>query len=113
MAKPKPKAAEPPPPLILETTSQFDRDLIRQEKRGQRLEKLHAVIDSLRTHQPLPPSHKDHALKGQWKGFRECHVGGEGDWLLVYIRVPPRLLRKYALRPSNFTLSKALFQPEL
>jgi mRNA interferase YafQ len=50
------------------------------------MEKLHAVIGWLQTHQPLPRSHKDHALKGRWKDFRECHVGGEGDWLLVYVR---------------------------
>ena len=25
---------------------------------------------------------KDHALKGEWTGFRECHVGG--DFLLIY-----------------------------
>jgi mRNA interferase YafQ len=86
LAKTKPKAQEPPPPLILETTAEFDRDLRRQEKRGKRLDKLHAVLGLLRTHQSLPRSHKDHALKGQWDGFRECHIGGEGDWLLVYVR---------------------------
>lgn len=31
---------------------------------------------------PLPPEWKDHPLKGEWTGFRECHVGG--DFLLVY-----------------------------
>jgi mRNA interferase YafQ len=92
LAKPKPKAAEPPPPLILETTPQFDRDAKRLEKRHKPMEKLQAVIDSLRNHRPLPRSHKDHALKGDWKGFRECHVGGEGDWLLVYIRDAGKLI---------------------
>jgi mRNA interferase YafQ len=91
LAKTKPKAPEPPPPLILEITSEFERDLRRQEKRGKRMEKLHAVIGLLRTHQPLPRSHKDHTLKGQWDGYRECHVGGEGDWLLVYIRSAGKL----------------------
>ena len=23
-------------------------------------------------------------LKGNMKRFRECHIGGSGDWLLVY-----------------------------
>jgi mRNA interferase YafQ len=76
----------------VETTPQFDRDVKRQEKSGKRMEKLHAVIGWLRTHHPLPPSHKDHVLKGQWKGFRECHVGGEGDWLLVYVRSAGKLI---------------------
>lgn len=56
------------------------------------MEKFHAVVHALRTHQPLPRSHRDHALKGDWDGFRECHVGGEGDWLLVYVRHAGRLI---------------------
>jgi addiction module RelE/StbE family toxin len=23
-------------------------------------------------------------LKGNFKNFRECHIGGSGDWLLMY-----------------------------
>ena len=32
--------------------------------------------DVLRTH------YRDHALKGEWDGYRELHVSG--DWLLIY-----------------------------
>ncbi len=31
---------------------------------------------------PLGPEWKDHPLKGEWEGFRECHIGG--DFLLIY-----------------------------
>ena len=31
---------------------------------------------------PLHEKHRDHALKGIWKGYRECHI--TPDWLLVY-----------------------------
>ena len=31
---------------------------------------------------PLGPEWSDHPLKGEWAGYRECHVGG--DFLLVY-----------------------------
>jgi mRNA interferase YafQ len=31
---------------------------------------------------PLGPEWKDHPLKGQWAGTRECHIGG--DFLLIY-----------------------------
>jgi mRNA interferase YafQ len=31
---------------------------------------------------PLPAERKDHELKGDWLGYRECHVGG--DFLLIY-----------------------------
>lgn len=32
--------------------------------------------------EPLPAEWLDHALVGEWHGFRECHVGG--DFLLIY-----------------------------
>ncbi len=31
---------------------------------------------------PLGPEGQDHPLKGDWVGFRECHVGG--DFLMDY-----------------------------
>lgn len=31
---------------------------------------------------PLGPEWRDHPLKGDWAGYRECHVGG--DFLLIY-----------------------------
>jgi mRNA interferase YafQ len=31
---------------------------------------------------PLGPEWKDHPLKGDWVGYRECHIGG--DFLLIY-----------------------------
>ena len=36
----------------------------------------------LATGKPLLPKQKDHALSGDYSGFRECHV--EPDWLLIY-----------------------------
>jgi mRNA interferase YafQ len=30
----------------------------------------------------LPKKHRDHALIGNWKGSRDCHI--EPDWLLIY-----------------------------
>ena len=31
---------------------------------------------------PLGPEWRDHPLKGNWNGYRECHIGG--DFLLIY-----------------------------
>lgn len=31
---------------------------------------------------PLPPEYNDHPLKGPYKGYRDCHIGG--DFLLIY-----------------------------
>jgi mRNA interferase YafQ len=46
------------------------------------MEKLRAVIQRLCAHRRLDPKHRDHALGGQWKGWRDCHV--EPDWILIY-----------------------------
>lgn len=31
---------------------------------------------------PLDIKNKDHDLRGEYKGFRECHISP--DWLLIY-----------------------------
>ncbi len=32
----------------------------------------------------MQPEYRDHPLKGNYIDYRECHVDGEGDWLLIY-----------------------------
>lgn len=32
---------------------------------------------------PLEAKYEDHPLKGEWTGFRECHI--QPDWLLIYL----------------------------
>jgi mRNA interferase YafQ len=44
--------------------------------------KLEAVLDCLVHDRPLPAFHRDHALAGDWMGYRECHV--KPDLLLIY-----------------------------
>lgn len=63
-------------------TSQFKRDVKRMQRQGKDLEKLKGVIASLVEGQRLAQKYRDHALVGQYKGTRECHV--EPDWLLIY-----------------------------
>ena len=65
-------------------TRRFRRDTERAIKRGQDIAKLRAVIDLLRTGEPLPPKYRDHALAGDKKGLRDCHIAP--DWVLLYIR---------------------------
>lgn len=84
--KPKP-AAEPkesPSPLVVVPSSRFKRDLERQKARGKDLAKLHAVAVALSKRLPLEPKHRDHALTGDWTGYRDCHI--EPDWVLIYER---------------------------
>jgi len=68
--------------LTLKTTSRFRKDYKLAKKRGLDLSLLKAVIDTLLAGKPLEPKHKDHALVGDYVGFRECHI--LPDWLLIY-----------------------------
>ncbi len=63
-------------------TRRFRKDVERVERRGKDLSKLRAAIDLLCVGQPLPARYRDHALLGDFKGFRDCHL--EPDWLLIY-----------------------------
>lgn len=53
------------------------------KKRGKSLSLLEEVIDTLREGKALEESFRDHGLKGNLKGFRECHI--ESDWFLIYL----------------------------
>jgi mRNA interferase YafQ len=89
VAKPKPKTPGPqaplrPVPLTPNRTTKFKQDAERLKKRGKDMEKLRAVVESLAQNRVLAPKHKDHALTGNLRGWRECHI--EPDWLLIYKR---------------------------
>lgn len=60
----------------------FERDLKRARKRGNDLSRLYAIIDTLARRDALESRLRDHALKGNWRDWRECHIGP--DWLLIY-----------------------------
>ena len=52
------------------------------QKRGFVIKRLHQIVSLLADGLSLPESCRDHALSGNWAGYRECHV--QPDWLLVY-----------------------------
>jgi mRNA interferase YafQ len=52
------------------------------KKRSKEMRKIQHTIILLATDQVLPASYKDHALIGDFSGFRDCHI--EPDWILVY-----------------------------
>lgn len=68
--------------LTLVATNQFRKDLKRIKKRGLSLSKLETVLETLLKEKTLDQRYRDHALVGNYIGFRECHI--EPDWLLVY-----------------------------
>ncbi|MGL2539752.1 type II toxin-antitoxin system YafQ family toxin [Helicobacter pylori] len=59
----------------------YKKDFKKLVKNGFDDSVLNEVI--LRKKEPLPPPFKDHALKGVWKPYRECHI--KADVLLVYL----------------------------
>ena len=54
--------------------------------------KLERTIDLLLTGDIMPPEYHNHPLKGNYSSYRECHVGGEGDWLLIYKKYDDKLI---------------------
>ena len=68
--------------LILRMTSKFRKDYKLAKKRGLDLGLLEEVIDQLLNEKPLDKKYRDHALTGNYIGFRECHI--QPDWLLIY-----------------------------
>ena len=68
--------------LQVQWTTQFKKDYKLAIKRGRNVEALDGVIRIIASETPLPQEYRDHALSGNFKGFRECHI--EPDWLLVY-----------------------------
>ena len=63
-------------------TSQFKKDVKRAKKRGKDMDKLKEVIELLIRDEELDPRYRDHALVGNYRGVRDCHL--EPDWLLLY-----------------------------
>ena len=76
----------------IERTGRFKRDY-KREKQGRHRstlgETLVAVLRSLSSDIHLPERSRDHALTGNWSGFRDCHV--KPDLVLIYEnRMPTR-----------------------
>lgn len=63
-------------------TTQFERDLRLQQRRGRDIAKLKQVLTALISEEPLAERYRDHPLKGTFRDRRECHV--EPDWPLIY-----------------------------
>ncbi len=63
-------------------TSQFKKDYKLAMKRHLDIVQLDDLIRMIASGESLDPRFNDHALTGNWKGHRECHI--QSDWLLVY-----------------------------
>ena len=69
----------------IEWTSQFKRDYKREGKGQHRATldvELFPIVEALANDQLLDPRYRDHALTGDWKDYRDCHI--KPDMVLIY-----------------------------
>ena len=79
----------------IERSSAFKRDYKRIKatpRHGKDVDSLvSTVVGLLLVDQALPESNRDHALSGNWAGYRECHI--KPDLLLIYRKQDAHTLR--------------------
>ena len=69
----------------IKQVGQFKRDLKREGRGPHRVvlaKEFVAIIDSLANDRPLPENLRDHALIGDWKDYRDCHI--RPDLVMIY-----------------------------
>lgn len=68
-------------------TAQFKRDLKREAKgmhRAMLAKEFTQIVKSLALDESLPEKYRDHALSGDWRDHRDCHI--KPDLVLIYCR---------------------------
>jgi mRNA interferase YafQ len=64
-------------------TNQFKRDYRKIAASGRYAKKdLLNLVEILANDKLVPLRYRDHALIGNWLGYRECHI--KPDWILIY-----------------------------
>ncbi|SDD92849.1 type II toxin-antitoxin system YafQ family toxin [Rhodospira trueperi] len=69
----------------IERTTQFRRDYKREAKGRHRPTldgDLRHIVECLATDRALAARHRDHALSGEWRDHRDCHI--RPDLILIY-----------------------------
>jgi len=78
----------------IERTTQFRRDFKREKRGPYRTtlnDALSSVLNSLVADQPLEARLGDHAMIGDWKGYRDCDI--RPDLVLIYQKIGADTLR--------------------
>ena len=63
-------------------TKQFKKDYKKSAKSGRNIQALDILMLQLIQEEVLEASYQDHALGGEWKNSRDCHI--QGDFVLIY-----------------------------
>jgi mRNA interferase YafQ len=69
----------------IKQTAAFKRDLKRESKGQHRAflaQNFVAVVQALANNELLAEKYRDHALTGDWKDYRDCHI--RPDLILIY-----------------------------
>lgn len=78
----------------IEQSTQFKRDLKREAK-GPHRQALQrdfvTLVTALANDEPLAEKYRDHALTGEWKDHRDCHV--KPDLVLIYRKLAVDVLQ--------------------
>jgi mRNA interferase YafQ len=78
----------------IDAHGKFRRDLKRELKGRYRqviATELDQLIALLAADTPIPAHHRDHALTGDWKDHRDCHVNP--DLVLIYRKLDAETLQ--------------------
>ena len=68
----------------IDITSSYRKCLKLVLKQGWDIDAVQSVVSQLLNDDILAPSLQDHALAGDFKGYRECHI--YGDLVIIYQR---------------------------
>jgi mRNA interferase YafQ len=82
----------------IKPTTRFQKDVKLAAKRGYEIDLLTEVIKKLSSGEILNEKYKDHPLKGNYSGCRECHI--TPDWLLIY-EISDEILILYLTRTGT------------
>ena len=78
-------------------SGRFKRDVRRA---GKDMDKFKTVLLLLIEEQPVRAAYRDHALRGDWQGFRDLHIE---PWLLLYrVEGGELLLARTGTHPDLF-----------
>ena len=72
-------------------STQFKKDFKRYRKFPKKMESLLAVLQLLAKGEPIPSEMRPHALKGDYQGCIECHIGN--DFLLIWMDESATIIR--------------------
>jgi mRNA interferase YafQ len=78
----------------IKQSTQFKRDLKREAKGSHRAalaQDFILIIRALADDVPLPEKYRDHALTGDWKDHRDCHI--KADLVLIYRKLDDDVLQ--------------------